>query len=95
MARLGPSPERGPGTQPHIGRTPNKIVSEFSALSMLRQCIQSSYSSYMLHPMVQSIQSKGGQCFYRQGSGPILHTLQRVFQSIQSRRTTMLFVYIM
>ena len=30
----------------------------------------SSYSSYIL------------QCFYRQGSGPILHTLQRVFQFI-------------
>ena len=30
MTRLGPSHERGPGAQPHIGRTPNKIVSEFS-----------------------------------------------------------------
>ena len=30
MTRFGPSSERGPGTQPHIGRTPNKIVSEFS-----------------------------------------------------------------
>ena len=30
MTRLGPSHERGPGTQPHIGQTPNIIVSEFS-----------------------------------------------------------------
>ena len=30
MTRLGPSHERGPETQPHIRRTPNIIVSEFS-----------------------------------------------------------------
>ena len=30
MTRLGPSHERGPGTQPHIRQTPNIIVSEFS-----------------------------------------------------------------
>ena len=59
MTRFGPSPERGPGTQPHIGRTPNKIVSEFSVRihhTTFYQCYDnvfnrvSSSSSYMLQP---------------------------------------------
>ena len=68
MTWFGPSPERGPGTQP------TKIVSEVFSSIMLRQCIQPSYSSYMLHPILQCIQSKGGQ-IYRQGNGPMLHPI--------------------
>ena len=32
MTRLGPSPEEGPGAQPHIRGIPNKIVSESNIL---------------------------------------------------------------
>ena len=61
MTRLGSSHDEGPGTQPHIGRTPNKIVSEFSVCicyTTFYQCFDNNvFSSYM----VQSVQSRGGQ----------------------------------
>ena len=72
---------RDPGHSP----TSNMIVSEVyssytlytAILSMLRQWYNSFnrvFSSYMLHPILQCIQST-------QGSGPILHTSRRVFLS--------------
>ena len=37
--RPGPSHDEGPGTQPHIGRTPNIIVNEFSVcIRYIQQC---------------------------------------------------------
>ena len=55
MTRLGPSHDEGPGTQPHIGRTPNIIVSEFS--------VRIHYIQHSINAMtvVQCTQSRGGQ----------------------------------
>ena len=86
MTRLGSSHDEGPWTQPHIGRTPNIIVSEFSVRLHYIQC------SIKATAVVQCIQLGGGQtngqdndpnisycllptstkCSYWQGSGPIL-----------------------
>ena len=43
MTRLGPSHERGPGTQPHIRRTSNILVSEFSVVYVIQRSINVLY----------------------------------------------------
>ena len=89
MTRLGPSHERGPGTQPHIRTVFNtshnvlSIVSEFS----VRICYTAFYQCVLSRgqTMLQCIQSRGGQT-YGQGSGPILHTATKsVAQCVQSK----------
>ena len=45
MTRLGPSQDEGPRTQPHIGQTPNIIVSEFSVRYTLHTAFYQCYDS--------------------------------------------------
>ena len=68
MTRLGPSHDEGPGTQPNIEYDSKWslqfvyiIYSDSINATTVVQFIQSSYSSYTLHPFVQSVQSKRGQ----------------------------------
>ena len=54
MTRLGPSHERGPRTQPHIRRTPNIIVSEFS----VHICYTAFYQCYDYNVTMFSIEKR-------------------------------------
>ena len=82
MTRFGPSHERGPGTQPHIGRTSNILVSFqlYMLYSVLSMCSIERKSNVTIREdksMVRTMTQCFIQCFYRQGSGPILHTSRR------------------
>ena len=84
MTRFGPSPERGPGTQPHIGRTSNILVSEFSVVYVIQRSTNVSYSvsidravaqyynAFNRHRAVAQYYIHQGECSYRHGSGPMV-----------------------
>ena len=57
MTRLGPSHERGPRTQPHIRRTPNITVSEFS----VRIHHTTFYQCYKYNIIMHSIKRRTNQ----------------------------------
>ena len=86
MTWLGPSSETGPGTQPQNSKWSFQFYQCFvqyyyrQGSGPILQCIHLSLSSYILHRMVQSVQSRRGQ-IYGQGSGPRLHTSRKVFLS--------------
>ena len=67
MTWFGPSPERGPRTQPTKNST--WVFSSINVTTMYSIKFPVTVRIYL-------------QCFYRQDSGPILHILQRVFQFI-------------
>ena len=104
MTRLGPSHERGPGTQPHIGPM---LVSEFSVRihhTTLRQCIQSRFQFVYNMTVVQCVQSKK-MTNLRLGQWPNVtskyHTLPESVLSTSTKCSyrqgngPILFVYIM
>ena len=95
MTRFGPSPERGPGTQPTNSKwsfqfdTSHNIHSKSSfqfvyvtSNKVLSMCSIERKSNVTIREdksMVRTMTQCFIQCFYWQGSGPILHTLQREF----------------
>ena len=73
---FGPSPERGPGTQPTKN---SKWISVRTMYSIKFQFVYVTYSNAtiredksMVRTMAQCYQSNQGECSYRQGSGPMI-----------------------